>query len=55
MGDRISFCRPDGSEQPHNSGAPPVLVSFGDTDLVRLRGSGIFGFLVTGWAATSPP
>src|SRR4051794_2283740 len=28
MGDRIKFCRPDGSEQPHNSGAPPVLVSF---------------------------
>ena len=54
MGDRIKFCRPDGSEQPHNSGAPPVLVSFGDTDLARLRGSGLSGFLVTGWAATSP-
>jgi DNA N-6-adenine-methyltransferase (Dam) len=55
LSDRIKFCRPDGSEQPHNSGAPPVLVSFGDTDLARLRDSGLSGFLVTGWAATSPP
>jgi hypothetical protein len=23
---RIKFCKPDGSEQPANSGAPPVLV-----------------------------
>ena len=29
LADRIKFCRPDGSEQPANSGAPPVLVAFG--------------------------
>jgi hypothetical protein len=49
MADRIHFYRPDGSEQPANSGAPPVLVSFGEQDLVRLRESGIGGFLVTEW------
>ena len=46
---RIKFCRPDGSEQPANSGAPPVLVSFGDYDRQRLELSGIPGALVTSW------
>jgi hypothetical protein len=45
MADRIKFCRSDGSEQPHNSGAPPVLVAFGADDLARLRSSGIPGTL----------
>jgi hypothetical protein len=49
MADRIKFCRPDGSEQPANSGAPPVLVAFGDEALARLRRCGIAGALVTGW------
>jgi hypothetical protein len=49
MRTRIKFCRPDGSEQPHNSGAPPVLVAFGEEDLARLRESGIEGQLVTAW------
>jgi DNA N-6-adenine-methyltransferase (Dam) len=30
MSRRIAFCRPDGTPHPHNSGAPPVLVAFGD-------------------------
>jgi hypothetical protein len=49
MADRIKFCRPDGSEQPHNSGAPAVLVAFGAEDLAALRESGIAGVLVTKW------
>lgn len=49
MADRIKFCRPDGSEQPANSGAPPVLVAFGAKDLAALRESDIAGALVTGW------
>lgn len=49
LADRIKFCRPDGSEHPHNSGAPPVLVAFGDYDLDRIRRSGITGALVTTW------
>jgi DNA N-6-adenine-methyltransferase (Dam) len=49
MADRIKFFRPDGSEQPANSGAPPVLVAFGERDLARLRASGIAGTLVTDW------
>jgi hypothetical protein len=47
MADRIHFCRPDGSRQPANSGAPPVLVAFGEPDLMQLRASGIPGALVT--------
>ena len=49
MADRIHFHRSDGSRQPANSGAPPVLVAFGEQDLARLRASGIHGFLVTEW------
>ena len=49
MADRIHFHRPDGSRQPANSGAPPVLVAFGQQDLARLRSSGIAGALVTQW------
>jgi hypothetical protein len=49
LADRIYFHRPDGSRQPANSGAPAVLVAFGEEDLVRLRDSGIAGYLVTQW------
>lgn len=54
LADRLKFCRADGSEQPHNSGAPAVLVAFGERDLFRLRMSGIAGFLVTGWERVQP-
>jgi hypothetical protein len=49
MSHRIAFCRPDGTSHPHNSGAPPVLVAFGDRDLARLRTAGIAGTLITSW------
>jgi hypothetical protein len=49
LADRLKFCRPDGSELPYNSGAPPVLVAFGATDLARLQASGIAGQLVLNW------
>jgi DNA N-6-adenine-methyltransferase (Dam) len=49
MANRIHFHRPDGSRHPANSGAPPVLVAFGDQDLARLRTSRIQGVLVSEW------
>jgi len=49
LSNRIKFCRPDGSEQPANSGAPPILAAFGDEAVLRLHRSGIGGFLVTRW------
>jgi hypothetical protein len=44
---RIKFLRPDGTEQPANSGAPVVLVSFGDRNVDALRA--IPGWLVRRW------
>jgi DNA N-6-adenine-methyltransferase Dam len=49
MADRIKFCKPDGSEHPANSGAPPILAAFGDAAVLRLRRGGIAGSLVTRW------
>ena len=49
MADRIHFYRPDGSRQPANSGAPPILAAFGEVALTRLRRCGIAGALVTRW------
>ena len=50
MADRIKFCRPDGTEQPANSGAPPILASFRRLRYSeRLEHSEIPGALVTGW------
>jgi hypothetical protein len=43
---RIKFCRPDGTVQPANSGAPPVLAAFGEEAANRLEQSGIGGALV---------
>jgi DNA N-6-adenine-methyltransferase (Dam) len=37
MAKRVAFARPDGSTQPANSGAPPVLVAFGNYDAERIR------------------
>jgi hypothetical protein len=45
MADCLHFHRPDGSRHPCNSGAPAVLVAFGQYDLVRLRQSNIVGTL----------
>ena len=49
MADRIHFHRPDGSRQPANSGAPPLLASFGAEALRRLHRCEIPGAIVTGW------
>jgi hypothetical protein len=49
LADRIYFHRPDGSRQPANSGAPPVLAAFGDEAVLRLHRCGIAGALVTRW------
>jgi hypothetical protein len=49
MADRIKFCRPDGTEQPANSGAPPVLVAFGYRASDRLVRSEIPGAFVRQW------
>jgi hypothetical protein len=46
MADRLHFHRPDGTRQPANSGAPPILAAFGGDDAERLRASGIPGALV---------
>ena len=53
MADRIKFCRPDGSEQPANSGAPAVLAAFGRDNVDFLRASRIPGALVTLWRVQS--
>jgi DNA N-6-adenine-methyltransferase Dam len=49
LADRIHFYRPDGSRQPANSGAPPILAAFGDEAVLRLHRCGIGGALVTRW------
>lgn len=49
MANRIKFCRPDGTEQPANSGAPPVLVAFGETCSDRLARCDIAGALSREW------
>src|SRR5262249_23460568 len=49
LADRIKFCRPDGSEQPANSGAPPILAAFGDGSAQGLSRCGFAGALLTRW------
>jgi hypothetical protein len=44
---RIHFCRPDGSRAPDNSGAPSVLVAYGQDDARRLRECELDGTFVT--------
>jgi hypothetical protein len=46
LNDRIKFCLPDGTEQPANSGAPVVLVAWGENNVRALRRSGLDGHLV---------
>jgi hypothetical protein len=40
---RIKFCRPDGTEQSANSGAPVVLAAFGATAALRILKSRLTG------------
>jgi hypothetical protein len=46
---RIKFSRQDGSEQAANSGAPPVLVAFGERCAERLYDCGIGGAYLSSW------
>jgi len=54
LGARVRFLRADGCELPFNTGAPCVLVAFGDHDLAALRGCGLAGALVTEWEQNQP-
>lgn len=47
MDQRIKFFRPDGTEQPANSGAPPVLAAFGEHNAAALKR--LTGAIVYGW------
>lgn len=55
MNRRLTFCKPDGTPcttakgEPANSGAPPVLVAFGNEAARRLETSRIAGAFVTNW------
>jgi hypothetical protein len=49
---RLYFHRPDGSRAPANSGAPSVLVAYGEHDAKQLRGCGLAGTFVR-WQATT--
>ena len=49
LADRLKFCRLDGSEQPANSGAPPILAAFGPDATARVERSNIPGALVHRW------
>ena len=49
MAKRIAFCRADGAAQSANSGAPPVLIAFGDLAKHRLTSLGIPGALIHDW------
>jgi hypothetical protein len=53
LADRIHFHHPDGSRASANSGAPAVLVAFGLSDLIKLKRSGIAGYLVENWECTA--
>ena len=52
---RIAFCRPDGTAQPANSGAPPVLVAFGSMAYQRLNESNLGGAFVEDWTYRGGP
>jgi hypothetical protein len=49
LASRIHFHHPDGSRARANSGAPPVLVAFGASDLERLEHAPIAGNLISQW------
>ncbi|MGH9065939.1 MAG: DNA N-6-adenine-methyltransferase [Acidimicrobiales bacterium] len=40
---RLTFCRPDGTPAPANSGGPSALVAYGDQDAEVLRTCGLAG------------
>jgi hypothetical protein len=52
MDNRIKFCRPDGTVQAANSGAPAILVAFGSQNVAILNA--IPGRVVYGWHRSDP-
>jgi hypothetical protein len=53
LADRLYFHYPDGRRAEANSGAPACLIAFGNYDAERLQQSGIAGYLVKSWEATT--
>lgn len=51
---RLHFHHPDGTKAAGNSGAPSVLVAYGESNVDALRVCGIPGALVTDWKGTDP-
>jgi DNA N-6-adenine-methyltransferase (Dam) len=51
---RIRFCRPDGRRSADNSGAPSVLLAYGEDDARRLAGAGLDGTFVR-WERAARP
>lgn len=49
---RVTFRLPDGTKAAANSGAPSVLVAYGENNVWALEQSGIPGFLVKDWRRT---
>ena len=50
---RLTFHRPDGTLPKANSGAPSVLVAYGQPDADRLADCGLAGTFVTNWTSTA--
>jgi hypothetical protein len=46
---RVHFLTPEGVEQDANSGAPVVLVAFGDHEARRLERCGLGGAFLSSW------
>ncbi len=46
---RLTFRRPDGIKPKGNSGAPSVLVAYGENNVESLRNCGLSGYLVSDW------
>ena len=49
LGQRVKFCRTDGTEQKANSGAPVVLIAANEFDAAVLRDCQLHGAFVDGW------
>lgn len=46
---RLHFHYPDGRRAAANSGAPSVLVAYGEADALRLKASDLPGSFIQGW------
>ena len=50
---RIFFCHVTGERATSNSGAPSVLIAYGDEAVRRLKHCGLPGALITDWKSTT--